>query len=315
MRRQLPPFAAVRAFEASARLLSFKRAASELCLTQSAISHQVKTLEEYLGVQLFHREPRGVALTGEGSSYLGSMTDVLDRMSAETARISKRECAGILSARISPGFVRWLIPRLSGFHEAYPDIDLRISSSRASAEFASDDVDASITWGFLPKPGLSTVPLMASSRHPVISPDLLRKGPVLERPEDLKHFTLLHEAGCNNFERWFEVAGVSAGNAQRGLSFSNYDHVLNAAIEGQGVALGYDAIIAGDVRANHLVSLFDVGYPVRILYSFVTPRSWDDHPRIAVFRSWLMRETGTLDAARNLAALASASDVAVHARP
>lgn len=315
MRRQLPPFAAVRAFEASARHLSFKRAAVELCLTQSAISHQVRTLEDFLGVQLFYRGPHGVALTEEGLTYLGSMTDVLDRMSAETMRISKKDMSGMLSVRAAPGFVRWLIPRLSGFHEAHPEIDLQISSSQLVADFASEDVDANIVWGFQPRPGLAVTPLMASSRHPVISPALLRTGPAIEKPEDLLQFTLLHEGNCRNLEKWFAFVGVDSGVGRHGLSFSNYDHVLNAAIAGQGVALGYDAIVAGDVKAQNLVQLFDVDYPVRILYSFVTPLSWSGNPRTAAFRSWLLKETGALDFANNLPLLAAAADVSVHAQP
>ena len=160
MRRQLPPFRAVRAFEASARHLSFKKAAQELCLTQSAISHQIKVLEEYLGVQLFYRESRGVVLTRDGSNYLVGLTEILDRMAAETARISKREIAGSLSVRAAPGFVRWLVPRLASFQKEYSDIDLHLSGSLVLPDFASEDVDVNIRWGFEPKPGLLTTPLM-----------------------------------------------------------------------------------------------------------------------------------------------------------
>jgi LysR family transcriptional regulator, glycine cleavage system transcriptional activator len=196
VRRKLPPFPAVRAFEASARHLSFKKAAVELCLTQSAISHQIKSLEDYLGVRLFYRDTRAVALTSEGSSYLKGISAILDNMAAETARISEREIGGSLSVRAAPGFLRWMVPRLSGFYEAYPDIELRLSGSLVRADFASEDVDINIRWGFEPIKGLLVTPLVASSRYPVISPELLRRSPAIQKPDDLRHFTLLHEAGC-----------------------------------------------------------------------------------------------------------------------
>ena len=158
MRRKLPPFPAVRAFEASARHLSFKKAAGELCLTQSAISHQIKALEDYLGVQLFYRETRAVVLTSEGSSYLNGITTILDNMATETARISKREIGGSLAVWAAPGFLRWLVPRLSGFHEAYPDIELHLTGSLVRTDFASEDVDINIRWGYEPIRGLLATP-------------------------------------------------------------------------------------------------------------------------------------------------------------
>lgn len=179
MRRKLPPFPAVRAFEASARHLSFKKAAVELCLTQSAISHQIKSLEDYLGVQLFYRETRAVVLTSEGSSYLIGMRAILDNMATETARISKREIGGSLAVWAAPGFLRWLVPRLSGFHETYPDIELHLTGSLVRTDFASEDVDINIRWGYEPIKGLLATPLIASTRYPVISPELRQKGPAI----------------------------------------------------------------------------------------------------------------------------------------
>ena len=315
MRRQLPPFHAVRAFEAAARHLSFKKAAAELCLTQSAISHQIRTLEEYLGVQLFYREGRGTVLTPDGSTYLSGITDILDRMATETVRISKREIAGSLSVRAAPGFVRWLVPRLAAFQTTYPEIELHLSASMELVDFATEGVDVNIRWGFEPKPNLVSTPLLASTRYPVISPDLLQTGRTLDRPEDLKHYALLHEANCPNFERWFDFAGVSVENARQGLRLASYDHVVQAAVEGQGVAIGFDVIVAGDVEAGRLVRLFDVPYPKRILYSLVTPRSWAERPRIVAFRSWLLAETGALTASPELMSLCNAEDMSVHVKP
>lgn len=315
MRRKLPPFPAIRAFEASARHLSFKKAAVELCLTQSAISHQIKSLEDYLGVQLFYRETRAVVLTGEGSSYLNGMSTILDSMATETARISKREIGGSLAVWAAPGFLRWLVPRLSGFHEAYPDIELHLTGSLVRTDFASEDVDIKVRWGFEPIKGLLATPLIASSRYPVISPELLRKGPAIQKPDDLRHFTLLHEVGCPNLEKWIVFAGGEFENSGKGLRFGHYDHLLQAASEGQGIGLGYDVIVSSDIESQRLVRLFDVEFPARILYSLVTPHAWAERPRIAAFRSWVVRETETLKLANDLPRLAASGDISVHVRP
>ena len=233
-------------------------------------------------------------------------------MAAETARISNRGIEGPLSVRAAPGFVRWLVPRLGSFRKAYPQIELHLSGwLRAGVDFATEPVDVNIRWGFEPKPGLASTPLMASTRYPVISPDLLRKGAALECPEDLRHHVLLHEY-CPNFEKWFDFAGVSVEHRHPGLRFARYDHVLQAALEGHGVALGLDVIVAGDVEAGRLLRLFDVPYPKRILYSLVTPRSWAERPRIVAFRSWLLGETGALTAAAELMSLCK---VRGHVRP
>ena len=210
MHRNLPPFPAVRAFEASARHCSFKLAAEELCLTPSAISHQVKTLEDYLGVQLFFRETRGVVLTSEGAGYLQELAGILDRMAAATAHVRSSDASGLLSVRTSPGFAnRWLVPRLATFQEIHPAIELNISTSVRPADFAKEDVDVDIRWGCEPSPGMRVDPLIAATRFPVASPALLKNGPVLHRPDDLRHYTLLHDISGNDWERWFKLAGAS----------------------------------------------------------------------------------------------------------
>jgi LysR family transcriptional regulator, glycine cleavage system transcriptional activator len=315
VRRKLPPFPAVRAFEASARHLSFKKAAVELCLTQSAISHQIKALEEYLGVRLFYRETRAVALTPEGSRYLKSMSAILDDMAVETARITRRDDSGSLSVRAAPGFLRWLMPRLSSFHEVYPDIELHLSGSLARADFASEEVDISIRWGYEPLKGLLGTPLIASSRYPVISPELLRKSPAIQKPDDLRRFTLLHEAGCPNLENWIVFAGGEPEGSGRGLRFDHYDRLLQAAVEGQGIGLGFDVIVSDDIKSQRLVRLFEIEFPARILYSLVTPHAWAKRPRVAAIRSWIIRETATLEHANDLARLASSGDISAHVRP
>jgi LysR family transcriptional regulator, glycine cleavage system transcriptional activator len=315
MRRKLPPFPAIRAFESSARHLSFKMAADELCLTTSAISHQIKALENYLGLRLFYRKTRGVVLTEEGATFLTAITGILDRMATETARVSKREDRGPLSVRATPGFVRWLVPRLSRFHEAYPAIELELSASMVLADFAGDDVDINIRWGFDPVTDLRSTPLIACSRYPIISPDLLCKGPPIRKPDDLLHYTMLHETGCPNFEKWIAFAGANIESTRRGLSFAHYDHLLQAAIEGHGIGIGFDFVVANDIEAKRLVRLFDIEYPAQVLYSMVTPRSWEERPRISAFRSWLINEVGALPLPHVLPGLLSSGKFTADARP
>lgn len=295
MRRNLPPFPAVRAFEASARHGGFKPAAEELCITQSAISHQIKALEEYLGVQLFHRETRGVELTKEGSHYLAELTDILDRMAAATARIRNNDTSGPLSVRASPGFAaRWLVPRLAAFHDAYPAIELHISGSIRPADFATEDVDIDIRWGYERSHGLRVDPLLAASRFPVASPALLKNGPVLHHPGDLRHHTLLHDENGNDWVRWLELAGISFEASIKGPRFEHCDLLLNAAASGQGIALAFDVLVAGDLADGRLVRPFDLNLPPAIIYSVVTPDAWSSRPKITAFRNWLLTEAGVV---------------------
>jgi LysR family glycine cleavage system transcriptional activator len=301
MHRELPPFTAVRAFEASARHLSFKKAAAELCLTQSAISHQVKALEAYLGVQLFLREARGVVLTAEGKSYLQGLTSILDRMAEETERLRNSKPSGRLSIHAKPGFVaRWLVPRLPAFRAIYPDIDVLFTPSVKCADFASEDVDIAIRWKYKPMPGLRVDPLIASSLFPVISHDLLGGRPVPLSLEDARHFPLLIEEGCRDLENWFESAGVPIENLKRGPSFAHYDHLIQAAAEGLGMALAYNCLVEADLAEGRLIKLFDLALPPRLLYSVVTPEDWITRPRIAAFRNWLLEEADKEGPARQL---------------
>lgn len=206
MSRDLPSFPAVRAFEAAARHLSFKVAADELHVTQSAISHRIKSLEEFLGLELFRREARGVALTSEGEAYLGRISQVLDQLSATTRSIRNQETAGPLCIRSTPAFAsRWLIPRLNDFNRWHPAIELHLSTSLEPANFADHGVDVDIRFGCAESGELHTEPFLESSRFPVASPHLMQKRSPLNQPADLRGFVLLHNelgmagrSGCNS---------------------------------------------------------------------------------------------------------------------
>jgi LysR family glycine cleavage system transcriptional activator len=171
------------------------------------------------------------------------------------------------------------------------------------------------TSGYEPIKGLLATPLIASTRYPIISPELQRKGPAIQKPDDLRNFALLHEVGCPNLVNWIAFAGGEIENPGRGLRFDHYDHLLQAAAEGQGIGLGYDVIVSSDIESQRLIRLFEVEYPARILYSVVTPKSWAERPRIAAFRSWVINETAALKDANDLPHLATTGDISVHIRP
>lgn len=291
MHRHLPPFPAVRAFEASARHSSFKLAAEELYLTNSAVSHQIKILEDYLGKRLFFREAKGVRLTEGGKSYLAELTDVLDRLATATAHIRSNNAAGPLSIRTTPGFAaRWLVPRLAGFIEAYPAIELRISSSIKPTDFAREDVDIEIRWGCEQLHGQLVVPLLAANRFPVICPSLLMHGRPLLQPDDLRHYTLLHDETGSAWSLWLEHAGASFEETNRGPRFEHCDLLLRAAADGQGVALAFDVLAMAELASNQLVRPFDISLPPEVIYSVVSPESWSDCPRVKAFRNWVLME-------------------------
>ena len=210
MRRNLPPFASIRSFEAAARHLSFKGAAEELNVTQSAVSHQVKALEEHLGGQLFLRGTRGIVLTTLGTEYLEEISNVLDQMAAATDRARETDASGPLFVRATPAFAaRWLVPRLTAFQAVRPQIELHISTSMTPADFASDRVDVDIRVGQPKSAGLRIEPFLSSIRFPVASPRLLAASQSLRSPDDLRHFVLLHNEVEDGWPQWLEHAGAA----------------------------------------------------------------------------------------------------------
>jgi LysR family glycine cleavage system transcriptional activator len=290
MRRDLPPFASIRSFEAAARHLSFRRASQELNVTQSAISHQVKALEEHLGVQLFLRGARRIALTDEGADYLDEISVVLDRLAAATDHVRDKEAAGPLFVRSTPAFAaRWLMPRLAAFNAVHPRIELHISTSIQPADFAADRVDVDIRFGQPESSGLRVEPFLSSARFPVASPRLLAGRRPLRTPDDLRHFTLLHTEIEDGWPQWLERAGAARVDPRPGPRFEHCNLILRAALEGQGVALAYGALAESDLAAGLLVKLFDLTLPPTVIYSLVTPQSWSTRPKIAAFRGWLLR--------------------------
>ncbi len=289
MARRLPSLNALRAFEAAARHLSFTRAAQELNVTQAAISHQVKALEGHLGVTLFRRLNRRLLLTDAGQAYLPDVRESFDRLAEATERLTARDRAGVLTVSVLPSFAaRWLVPRLSAFREAYPDIDVLITPSNDIIDFARDDVDIAIRYGEGKWPGLRADRMMTEDIFPVCSPKLLEGPRPLKSRDDLRHHTLLHGDMRINWRMWFLAAGVEAIDSTRGPAFTDSGMVIQAAVEGHGVALGRSALATTDLAAGRLVKPFDISLPANFAYYVVSPEAAAGRPKIAAFRDWVL---------------------------
>lgn len=301
MNRDLPSFPAIRAFEAAARHLSFKDAAAELSVTHSAVSHQIKLLEEFLGVSLFRRETRGVSLTPEGASYLAKVSEALVQLASATREVREQRVAGPLYISSTPALAdRWLVPRLNDFRRCHPDIELHISTSLENVSFTHDGVDVAIRFGQHTSGDLYAEPFLEATRFPVASPDLLAGEMPLHRPEDLHDYILLHDETVDAWQQWFECAGVQVEKADTGPRFAHCNLTLRAAVEGQGVALAYSALVLEDLASGRLVRLFNIELPSKVIYSFVCPKSSLNQPRVAAFKEWLTA-AAALDNARKAA--------------
>jgi LysR family glycine cleavage system transcriptional activator len=298
--RRLPPLNALRAFEAAARQLSFTRAAAELNVTQTAISHQIRALEERLGVRLFRRLPRGLLLTEEAQRYLPPIRDAFDQIALATERLVGAGTGATLTVSVLPSFAaKWLVPRLGRFRAAHPDLDLRISAASQLVDFARDDVDVGIRMGRGAYPGLRVERLFGETLVPVCSPLLQTAGAhPLRQPEDLRHHVLLHDDDYAGWELWLGLAGVTGIDARRGPRFTDSGMVVQAAAEGQGVALARRQLAAGDLAAGRLIQPFDVTIPHDLAYYLVCPEATASQPKIAAFRGWLLAEAASEDDGR-----------------
>ena len=291
LKRRLPSLNALKAFESSARHESFTKAAAELSVTQGAVSQQVKALEDELGLKLFRREHQRLAITEAGRDYLGVVRDAFDRLSMGTERLLQRQGTGLLNVSTSPNFAaKWLVHRLGRFSEAHPEIDLRISASVHHVDFAREDVDLAVRHGDGRWPGLDVSRLCAEELFPVCSPALLQGPKALKSPADLRRFPLLHANDASHWTRWLERAGVSGVNVDKGVVFNQASMVIDAAIQGQGVAMARTALAAWDLLSGRLVRPFPLALEAPFALWIVCPRATADLPKIATFRKWLLEE-------------------------
>lgn len=268
--------------------MSFTQAAAELCVTQAAISHQVRQLEGWLGHPMFTRRGHVLSLTQKGAAYLAELSQVFDQMAAATERVrDKRE--GPLRISVLPSFAsRWLLPRLPAFRASHPDVDLRVTSS-VQLWSGDETFDIGIRSGLGRWPGVKADLIAREFLSPVCSPALASGPPALTRPEDLKQVPLLHDQPRMAWQQWCQDAGVALDLSQ-GIVFNDAALVLQAAVDGQGVALGRLMLAANDLREGRLVRLFDHALPNDYSYWIVYGRASAQRPELAAFRGWLLEE-------------------------
>ncbi|TCO81337.1 LysR family glycine cleavage system transcriptional activator [Plasticicumulans lactativorans] len=312
MAYRLPPLNALRAFEAAARHLSFSKAAEELFVTPAAISHQIKSLEEHLGVQLFRRMNRALALTEVAHACLPLLRQGFDCLAEAVELARAQDETGILTVSLTPSFaVKWLVPRLDNFMSRHPEIEMRIAASndlldvrrageRASAtdpmDFRREDVDVAIRFGTGHYPEYHVTKLFSVQVTPLCSPQLLTGEHPLLTPDDLRYHTLLHDETPYGFEteshwvQWLRVANVEGVDPARGPRFNHASLAIEAAIDGQGVALGLPVLALPDIHAGRLVIPFKLVAPLEFGYWIVCPAHTAERAKVRAFREWLLEE-------------------------
>jgi LysR family glycine cleavage system transcriptional activator len=297
MARRLPPLNALRAFEAAARHLSLSKAAEELSVTPAAVSHQIRTLEDHLGVPLFRRDGRSLLLTDAGQACLPGIREGFERLASAIDEIDSLGMQGVLTVSVAPSFAaKWLVPRLDRFQAQHPEIDVRVSASMQLTDFSRDDVDMAIRYGSGRYPDLVVERLLTESVFPVCSPDLMKGKTALKSPEALAQHVLLHDdspdndESCPTWAMWLKAAGVDGVDASRGPRFNQSSLVIEAAMLGKGVALAKATLATADLKAGRLVKPFEGSAPVDFAYYMVCPKAKLNLPKVAVFRDWLRAE-------------------------
>ncbi|WP_406649074.1 transcriptional regulator GcvA [Aliisedimentitalea scapharcae] len=289
--RRMPPLNALKAFEASGRHLTFKRAAQELGVTQGAVSQQVRSLEKILKIKLFNRNPRGLSLTDEGRRYLPSIHRAFDMIAEATDTITPGEVVVTIST--SPSLAtRWLVPRLGEFSAQNPDIRIRLDASNTLVNFQSDGVDIAIRLGTPPfGPGLLADPLFSSDVIAVCHPDLAQGPQPIRVPQDLRHHVLLEDS----HGRWpLFLETMCTGQPLpdiRTMTFSHTSLAIDAALARQGVALTPKALVDRDLSSNRLCQAFEAALATGDGYYIVSPRKPRDPALIATVRDWLRNES------------------------
>lgn len=291
MPRRLPPLNALRAFEAAGRHLSFTRAADELTVTQAAISHQVKALEEYLDTALFLRMPRQLELSKAGKILLPVVSTAFDRIGNSVAQLGKTIKSSALTVRLAPSFAaKWLSPRLDDFRQQYPQVDLSLMLANDPADFRRQAIDLAVTYGKGNWRGVLAERLLAIDFFPVCSPDYLQSVEPLNHVEDLKRCTLLHDTDHRSWADWLTLAGASTINASRGTIVDDTNVLIQAAIDGLGVALGSSLFVVDHLTAGRLIQPFDTVMQSDYAYYVVCPRQHLKKAGVAEFRNWLLQQ-------------------------
>jgi LysR family glycine cleavage system transcriptional activator len=301
----LPPLSALRAFEAAARHLSLTRASEELHVTPGALSHQIRGLEELLGVKLFERKVRAIALTAAGRQLYPGLQTGFGQIRDAVANLDTAHAANILVVSTSPGLTaKWLAPRLYRFSNDFADVDVRISSSLNNANFETDGVDIAVrNMGSnpAPDPALEIEKLAEISFVAVCSPRLIEKYGAVKNAEALARLPLIYDESFNprvqapNWSEWFDAAGVTGVDLRRGLHFNSADHALDAAGEGAGVLLAHDLLAYDDLRTGRLIIPVKLALPSGRAFHLVWPKGRKPSVAAVGFRRWIKAELAAMD--------------------
>jgi LysR family glycine cleavage system transcriptional activator len=293
--RRLPPMSCLRAFEAAARHRSFKQAAAELAVTPTAISHQVRALEEYLGVRVFERRTRHVVLTVDAEPLYVALRVGFDSFVEAVDHLTAPRMRAIVTISATTAFMaKWLVPRVSRFQAMHPDIGLRLHASDNTVEVGASGVDIAIRYGRGPYPGLTSRPLIADRFAPVVNPHL-----GLRSPQDLRNIPSIHFEWRNpdpahpTWSSWFEAAGIAEIDAAPVLRFSEESHAIQAAVAGQGVALLSLTLVQDELDRGLLEQPFG---PIvaGLTYHLVEAPGQMDMSRVKAAKDWLLAEIGSI---------------------
>lgn len=287
MPQTLPPLNGLRAFEAAARHASFTRAADELGVTQTAVSHQIRKLEDQLGVRLFVRVPGAVRLTPAAQTYLLAVHDAFEHLRGATARLRGTPARRVLRLSTTPSFAtKWLMPRLAGFQDAHPDFSVEVSTSMELVDFRRDEVDLAIRYGRGAWPGLRATWLLAEDILPVCALALREE---LRDPARLEaHRLIAVSTFRDEWALWLTAAGLPTEWAERALVFDMPILAIQAAIDGMGVAITHTPLVEADLAAGRLVAPFDMALASQMGFYVVVPEANADRPEIALLRDWLL---------------------------
>jgi LysR family glycine cleavage system transcriptional activator len=302
-RRRLPPLNALRAFEAAARHLNFSRAADELSVTPGAVSQQIQNLEEYVGAALFKRTPKGLLLTDAAQTALPAVREAFDRLAEAASMLTAAVDGRRLTLTAAPSFAaKWLVPRLGRFEQAHPQVDVWLSAGIDLVDLSAGEVDLAIRYGGGRYPGLEVRRLMSETVIPVISPELAATNP-LNDPSDLLNHTLLHDGSpdpddsCPDWTMWLAARGVKGVDGNRGPRFNQSSLVIEAAMNGRGVALAKRTLAQADLDAGRLIAPLQIATAVDFAYYLVHPKAKGRLPQVKAFLNWISAEAEAHEAA------------------
>lgn len=301
--RRPAPLNALRAFEAAARCLSFQVAAAQLFVTPAAVSHQVKHLEAYLGVKLFHRSNRSVALTAEGEALAASLSHLFGQLDLLLDRAMAPAAANLRVSTMESFAAKWLAPRLHRFHRDCPDLKVRIETGNDHADLVRGATDVAIRYGRGDYTGVFVERLMDAPVFPVCAPSMLNELRPLSKAEDLRHHILLHDEsatgrpGVPNWSAWLKASGARSVDAMRGPVFSSIYLAQEAAVAGHGVALGVGPLVEEDLQRGRLAKPLDLSLANAYAFWIVRRHGDDSNPAVEAFCRWLRREAAGSDVA------------------